>query len=214
MLLLKLCAIAVLLSFSYQIIEKVLGLISKSQVRYTIYYWGAAMIAGSVLWSDSYTFGMPHQVMRVLPLFLVILAVNLIISRSSGYNPVGTYNKVNFVLCFPIFEEIAFRGLVLPILAQHPGLGQLHATGIIDVSGAILLTAFLFAVSHLQYYRLNRESIRFMLFALSGGIFFGLFAQVTESLLLTIPLHIAFNGSAVWYQKKSHSSSTEPAPLP
>lgn len=214
MLLLKLCAIAILLSFSYQIIERILGLIAKTQMRYTIYYWGAAMIGVSILWRGSYTFGVPHQVMRALPLFIVILAVNLIISRSSGYNPVGTYNTVNFVLAFPIFEEIAFRGLVLPILAQHPGLGQLHATGIIDVSGAILLTAFLFAVSHLQYYRLNRESVRFMLFALSGGIFFGLFAQVTESLVLTIVLHIAFNGSAVWVQKKSHSSSTEPAPLP
>ncbi|MEK4854095.1 CPBP family intramembrane glutamic endopeptidase [Paenibacillus sp. FSL H7-0756] len=214
MLLLKLCAIAVLLSFSYRIIERIIGLISKAQMRYTIYYWGAAMIGGSLLWSNGYTFNAPQDVMRVLPLFLIILLVNLIISRSSGYNPAGTYNTVNFVLCFPIFEEIAFRGLVLPILAQHPGLGQLHATGIIDISGAILLTAFLFAVSHLQYYRLNRESVRFMLFALSGGIFFGLFAQVTESLLLTVPLHIAFNTSAVWVQKKSHSSSTEPAPLP
>ncbi|WP_340021948.1 CPBP family intramembrane glutamic endopeptidase [Paenibacillus sp. FSL K6-1096] len=214
MLLMKLCAIAVLLSFSYRIFERILGLISKTQVRYTIYYWGAAMIGASILWRGSYTFGVPHQVMRVLPLFLIILLVNLIISRSSGYNPVGTFNTVNFVLAFPIFEEIAFRGLVLPILAQHPVLGPLHATGIIDVSGAILLSAFLFAVSHLQYYRLNRESVRFMLFALSGGIFFGLLAQVTESLVLTLALHIAFNGSAVWYQKKSHSSSTEPAPLP
>ena len=214
MLLVKLCAIAVLLSFSYRIIERILGLVAKAQVRYTIYYWGVAMIGASILWKGSYTFGVPQQVMRVLPLFFIILFVNLIISRSSGYNPVGTYNTVNFVLCFPIFEEIAFRGLILPILAQHPVLGPLHATRIIDVSGAILFTAFLFAVSHLQYYQLNRESIRFMLFALSAGISFGLIAQVTESLLLTIPLHIAFNGSAVWYQKKSHSSSTEPAPLP
>ncbi|MFC6652741.1 CPBP family intramembrane glutamic endopeptidase [Paenibacillus rhizoplanae] len=201
MLLLKLCVIAVLLSFSYRIFERVLGVISKLQERYTIYYWGAAMIGGSLLWSNSYTFNAPQDVMRVLPLFLIILLVNLIISRSSGYNPVGTYNTVNFVLCFPIFEEIAFRGLVLPILAQHPGLGQLHSNSLIDVSGAILLTAFLFAVSHLQYYKLNRESVRFMLFAFSGGIFFGLIAQVTGSILLTIPLHIAFNGSAVLYAR-------------
>ncbi|MEK3834040.1 CPBP family intramembrane glutamic endopeptidase [Paenibacillus sp. FSL R7-0128] len=205
MLLLGSCVIAVLLSFSYRIFERILGVISKPQERYTIYYWGAAMIGGSVLWSNSYTFSATQHVMRVLPLFLIILLVNLIISRSSGYNPVGTYNTVNFVLCFPIFEEIAFRGLILPILARHPVLGQLHSTSIIDVSGAILLTSLLFAVSHLQYYKLNRESVRFMLFAFSGGIFFGLFAQVTESLLLTIPLHIAFNGSAVWYARASVS---------
>lgn len=205
MLLLESCVIAVLLSFSYRIFEGILGVISKPQARFTIYYWGAAMIGGSLLWSNSYTFNTPQDVMKVLPLFLIILLVNLIISRSSGYNPAGTYNTVNFVLCFPIFEEIAFRGLVLPILAQHPGLGQLHSNSLIDVSGAILLTAFLFAVSHLQYYKLNRESIRFMVFALSGGIFFGLFAQVTESLLLTIPLHIAFNGSAVLYARASAS---------
>lgn len=205
MLLLGSCVIAVLLSFSYRIFERILGVISKPQERYTIYYWGAAMIGGSVLWSNSYTFSATQHVMRVLPLFLIILLVNLIISRSSGYNPVGTYNTVNFVLCFPIFEEIAFRGLILPILARHPVLGQLHSTSIIDVSGAILLTSLLFAVSHLQYYRLNRESVRFMLFAFSAGIFFGLIAQVTGSIMLTIPLHIAFNGSAVLYARASAS---------
>ncbi|AIQ39870.1 CPBP family intramembrane glutamic endopeptidase [Paenibacillus sp. FSL R7-0297] len=201
MLLLESFAIAMLLSFSYKIFEGILGVVSKQQARFTIYYWGAAMIGVSVLWNNSYTFNAPQQVMKVLPLFLVILLVNLIISRTSGYSPAGTYNTINFVLAFPVFEEIAFRGLILPVLARHPALGQLHSNSIIDISWAILLTSLLFAVSHLQYYRLNRESVRFMLFAFTGGIFFGLFAQVTGSLLLTIPLHIAFNGSAVLYAR-------------
>jgi membrane protease YdiL (CAAX protease family) len=199
MLLLESCAIAVLLSFSYKIFEEILGFVRKKQLRYTVYYWGVSMIGVSMLWKGSYVFNTPQNTRQVLPLFLLILVVNLFISRSSGYSPEGTYHKVNFILGFPILEEIAFRGLVLPILARHPALGQLHSNSIIDLSWAVLLTSLLFAVSHLQYYRLDRQSIRFMLFAFSAGIFFGLIAQVTGSVLLTIPLHIAFNGSAVWY---------------
>lgn len=199
MLLLESCVIALLLSFSYKIIERILRVVSKQQERFAVYYWGAAMVGVSVLWHPSYTFNIPQNMTRVLPLFFVILLVNLLISRSSGYSPVGTSHTINFLLVSPIVEEIAFRGLVLPILARHPVLGQLHSNSILDISWAILLTSLLFAVSHLQYYRLNRQSIRFMLFAFSGGIFFGLIAQVTGSILLTIPLHIAFNGSAVLY---------------
>ncbi|OMD37274.1 hypothetical protein [Paenibacillus borealis] len=51
----------------------------------------------------------------------------------------------------------------------------------------------------MQYYKLNSQSIRFMIFAFAGGLFFGLIAQVTESIALTVPLHIAFNGSAAFY---------------
>lgn len=199
MLLLESCAMAVLLSFSYKIIERILGAVTKQQERFAVYYWGVILIGVSIIWKNSYTFSTPQNVTRVLPLLLVILAVNLIISRSSGYSPEGIYNTINFILAFPILEEIAFRGLVLPILARHPSIGQLHSNSVIDLSGAVILTALLFAVSHLQYYRLNRQSIRFMLFAFSGGIFFGLIAQITGSILLSIPLHIAFNSSAVWY---------------
>lgn len=209
MLLLESCVIALLLSFSYKIIERILRVVSKQQERFAVYYWGVAMIGVSVLWKNSYTFGTMQNVKTVLPLFLVSLLVSLMISRSSGYSPVGTSHTINFLLASPIVEEIAFRGLVLPILGRHPALGQLHSNSILDFSWAILLTSLLFAVSHLQYYRLNRQSIRFMLFAFSGGIFFGLIAQVTGSILLTIPLHIAFNGSAVLYVRASASKNLQ-----
>lgn len=207
--LLESCAVAILLSFSFNLFEGMLRLVHKQQVRFAIYYWGAAIIALSFLWTNSYTFSLPSNVTMVFPLFLVILLVNLFISRSSGYSPQGSFNNINFFLAFPILEEIAFRGLVLPILARHPALGQLHSNSIIDLSWAVILTSLLFAVSHLQYYKLNRESIRFMVFAFSGGIFFGSIAQVTGSVLLTIPLHIAFNASAVLYAKAKTRQNPE-----
>ncbi|KHL94493.1 hypothetical protein QW71_17555 [Paenibacillus sp. IHB B 3415] len=52
MLLLESCVIALLLSFSYKIIERILRVVSKQQERYTIYYWGAAMVGVSVLWKS------------------------------------------------------------------------------------------------------------------------------------------------------------------
>ncbi|MHA6530982.1 CPBP family glutamic-type intramembrane protease [Paenibacillus sp. BAC0078] len=55
---------------------------------------------------------------------------------------------MNFVLVFPIMEEIAFRGLVLPVLARHNVLEQgLQVFYIFSVSFAVIITAFLFAVA-------------------------------------------------------------------
>lgn len=195
---------AVLISFSFKIVEWITGLFDKRFLRYTIYTWGILLIAASLFIKENYVFHLPRNILTVLPLCLIILLINLLISRQSGYSPVGLFNCINFVITYPVFEEIAFRGLILPILVRHQSLGERFAlelgNGLFPkLSLAVIITAVLFAVSHLQYYKLNAESIRFMLFAVSGGLFFGVIAQATESILLTIPLHMAFNASAALY---------------
>lgn len=195
---------AVLISFLFKIVEWITGLFDKRFLRYTIYYWGILLIAASLLIKKNYVFHLPRNILTVLPLCLIILFINLLISRRSGYSPAGLFNRINFVITYPVFEEIAFRGLILPILVRHQSLGEKFTlelgNGLFPkLSLAVIITAVLFAVSHLQYYKLNAESIRFMLFAVSGGLFFGVIAQATESIILTTPLHMAFNGSAALY---------------
>ncbi|CAH1208697.1 hypothetical protein PAECIP111892_03161 [Paenibacillus auburnensis] len=195
---------AVLISFSFKIVEWITGLFDKRFMRYTIYIWGFLLIAASLFIKENYVFHLPRNILTVLPLCLVILPINLLISRRSGYSPIGLFNRINFVITYPVFEEISFRGLILPILVRHQSLGEKFTlelgNGLFpNLSLAVIITAVLFAVSHLQYYKLNAESTRFMLFAVSGGLFFGVIAQATESILLTILLHIAFNGSAALY---------------
>ncbi|WP_342481929.1 CPBP family intramembrane glutamic endopeptidase [Paenibacillus sp. FSL L8-0340] len=191
--------IAILLSFSFRIVQRVVGLIYKQHLRFSVYYWGIMVIIASLLIKNTYVYSFPKNLSTVLPLFFIILIVNCLISRSSGYSPAGRFDRFNFVIIYPVLEEIAFRGLAQPVLTRHHSLGQIHHTPVIELSFAVVITAALFAVSHLQYYKLNSQSIRFMIFAFAGGLFFGLITQMTESIMLTIPLHIAFNGSAAFY---------------
>ncbi|CAM4514772.1 CPBP family intramembrane glutamic endopeptidase [Paenibacillus typhae] len=195
---------AVLIAFSFKIIEQLIGLFSKHHIRFAVYYWGALLIAASLVSKGNYVYSLPHDFLAVLPLCLLILLINGLVARRSGYSPAGRFNTFNFIIAYPVLEEIAFRGLALPVLARHESFGALSGLElgydlIPQLSLAVIITAVLFAVSHLQYYRLNAESIRFMAFALSGGLFFGLVAQATESILLTILMHISFNASAALY---------------
>ncbi|WP_162848413.1 CPBP family intramembrane glutamic endopeptidase [Paenibacillus nanensis] len=66
----------------------------------------------------------------------------------------------------------------------------------------VLITAVLFAICHLQYYRLSTQSIRFMIFAFLGGILLGAMAEMTESILFSVILHLVFNISAVYVAKR------------
>ncbi|MBY0012199.1 CPBP family intramembrane glutamic endopeptidase [Paenibacillus typhae] len=195
---------AVLIAFSFKIIEQLIGLFSKHHIRFAVYYWGVLLVAVSLFIKDNYVYSLPHDFLAVLPLCLLIQLINGLIAKHSGYSPRGRFNTINFIITYPVLEEIAFRGLALPVLTRHESFGVISGLelgyGLIPrLSLAVIITAVLFAVSHLQYYRLNAESIRFMAFALSGGLFFGLVAQATESILLTIFMHISFNASAALY---------------
>lgn len=192
-------------AFSFKIIEVILHKINKRIDKYTVYIWGILLFLVSYFSKDTFVFQLPQKVSTVILLFFEVLIINCLISRGSGYSPQGLYMKLNFMITFPIFEEIAFRGIILSRLTQLEFLNSwVNVLGIFSATPAILISAFLFAVAHLQYYRLNKASIRYMGFAMFGGIFFGIIATVSESILLTIPLHMAFNCTAVYYDKRAN----------
>lgn len=119
----------VLIAFSFKIVELLIGLFSKHHIRFAVYYWGALLIALSLFIKDNYVYSLPHDFLAVLPLCLIIQLTNGLIARRSGYSPQGRFNTINFVITYPILEEIAFRGLALPVLARHDSFGALSGTG-------------------------------------------------------------------------------------
>lgn len=133
MLLLESCVIALLLSFSYKIIERILRVVSKQQERFAVYYWGVAMIGVSVLWKNSYTFGTMQNVKTVLPLFLVSLLGSLLISRSSGYSPLGTSHTINFLLAPPSWRRSLSGGWYCQSLRAIP-----HSVSFTPIPSSIL----------------------------------------------------------------------------
>ena len=70
---------------------------------------------------------------------------------------------------YPIFEEVIFRGMIIPILNNAFSIFSNFEIAYIPVTLPILISSFLFAVSHLQYYKFNQTSIKFMLFAFLGN---------------------------------------------
>lgn len=199
--------IAVLLAFSYKIIDVTIRLIIGKTIyqkieNEVIYIWGILLTGCIYFYEDNYVFHLPDLYGSVSLLIFSTVIVNLFISRYSGYQPIGKKRILNFVIFYPIIEEIIFRGMIIPILNKSLPLNSYFEIFHLPITIPILISAFLFAVSHLQYYRLNRTSINFMIFAFFGGIIFGMISHYTSSIIFSILLHIEFNLLSVYYSKR------------
>ncbi len=199
--------LAVLLAFSYKIVDVTVGIII-GKIRYRkieneiIYIWGTILTIISYFYVDNYVFRLPIHYESIVVLILIALITNIVISRYSGYNPIGKKNILNFVIMYPIFEEVIFRGMIIPILNNAFPILSNFEIAYIPVTLPILISSFLFAVSHLQYYKFNQTTIKFMLFAFLGGIIYGMITDSTLSIVFPILLHIEFNFLSVYYAKK------------
>ncbi|EPY7709106.1 CPBP family intramembrane glutamic endopeptidase [Bacillus pacificus] len=199
--------LAVLLAFSYKIVDVTVGIIiGKTLYRKIeneiIYIWGTILTIISYFYVDNYVFRLPIHYESIVVLILIALITNIVILRYSGYNPIGKKNILNFVIMYPIFEEVIFRGMIIPILNNAFPILSNFEIAYIPVTLPILISSFLFAVSHLQYYKFNQTTIKFMLFAFLGGIIYGMITDSTLSIVFPILLHIEFNFLSVYYAKK------------
>lgn len=200
--------LAVLLAFSYKIVDITVGfLIGRTMYRKIekeiIYIWGILLTVSIYFFEDNYVFRLPIHYKQIVLLILIVAITNIFISRYSGYKPRGKKNILNFVIMYPIFEEVLFRGLILPIINNSFPTYSLIEIFYTPVTVPILISSFLFAIAHLQYYSFNKSSIKFMLFAFSGGIIFGIITDYSLSIVFSIFLHVEFNFFAAYYSKKS-----------
>ncbi|NJO85895.1 MAG: CPBP family intramembrane metalloprotease [Synechococcaceae cyanobacterium RM1_1_27] len=93
--------------------------------------------------------------------------------QSQGWGPRFIFFLV-VSICAPVFEEILFRGFVLPSLSQR-----------IPMTGAVLSTAVLFAAAHL--------SLSDLLPLTALGLVLGVIYSRTRNLLAPILLHSLWN---------------------
>ena len=126
--------------------------------------------------------------LTIVPFVLLIsLIMNSLIDNQNGSNPLleivlNNNNYLSFILLFitttllaPLFEEIIFRGILLPTLARDFGI----------ILG-IIVSAFIFALAHLS---LGEMPPLFVL-----GIGLGVTRIASGSLLSSVIMHSFWNG--------------------
>ena len=126
--------------------------------------------------------------LTIVPFVLLTsLIMNSLIENQNGSNPLleivlNTNNYLSFILLFltttllaPLFEEIIFRGILLPTISRDFGI----------ILG-IIVSAFIFALAHLS---LGEMPPLFVL-----GIGLGITRIVSGSLLSSVTMHSLWNG--------------------
>jgi|SRR4051812_12264088 len=146
-------------------------------------------------WRDDLGFRWPSwpQAALWLGLFVLLFLAEEIAARTWGiaqaqpwgtrYTPAEAAVRVfAMVVLSPFAEELLFRGLLFGILSQT-ALGP---------SGAIFVTAFLFALLHGQYFNAA------MVLVLADALFFGAARCFTGSMLLPLLCHSLGNAYAAY----------------
>ncbi len=136
---------------------------------------------------DSFLKGFEGFLM-IIPFVLVAsLIINLLVENQNGSNPLleivlNNNNYISFILLFltttflaPLFEEVVFRGVLLPILSREFGI----------VLG-ITISAFIFALAHL--------SISEMIPLFILGIGLGTTRLISGRLSSSVFMHSLWNG--------------------
>ncbi len=126
--------------------------------------------------------------LTIVPFVLLIsLIMNSLIESQNGSNPLleivlNNNNYLSFIILFvtttllaPLFEEIIFRGILLPTLSRDFG-----------ITLGIIVSAFIFALAHLS---LGEMPPLFVL-----GIGLGITRIASGSLLSSIIMHSLWNG--------------------
>jgi membrane protease YdiL (CAAX protease family) len=125
--------------------------------------------------------------------FAVLVALEALLEPLLGFRPArpweGDYHTAELlvrlagiVLVAPIAEELIFRGAVFSRLARAE----------LGASGAIAVTAAIFAMLHLQY------GSGAMALILVDGLFYGLARAKTGSVLVPLVCHMIGNSYAAW----------------
>ena len=126
--------------------------------------------------------------LTIVPFVLLVsLIMNSLVDNQNGSNPLleivlNNNNYLSFILLFitttlfaPLFEEIIFRGILLPTLSRDFGI----------ILG-IIVSAFIFALAHLSLGEMPP------LFVLGVGL--GITRIASGSLLSSVTMHSLWNG--------------------
>jgi membrane protease YdiL (CAAX protease family) len=96
---------------------------------------------------------------------------------------------VKLALIYPILEEIVFRGGIQSFLMERSSLSKKT----FSISGANLITSFLFAAAHLLHQSPLWASLVFF-----PSLIFGWAREKYDSIVPSIVLHSFYNAGFVW----------------
>lgn len=188
--------ICIILSFSYIGILTIIKLFVKNySTRNYVYIWSAVVTIIAFIYPHSYLreFAFDNVVNTdFAQTFLIIAIVGILLSRFSGYQFSDKRSNFEFSIMYPVFEEILFRGTILPILIS---------CSFIYKDLACIICGMLFGIQHFQYFGLKTSTVKKVLIATIGGYFFARLTVQTQLLLPAVLLHFIFNTSALLFTK-------------
>lgn len=180
-----------LLTFSFRLMET---LLQKKHKKYTVYLWGAFVFLLTLIAKDNYVFQLPKNLEAIgIPFFIFSITAVLLTSLSS-LRPQSTYDRIAFAIAYPVFEEMAFRGLLLANLSQYSMLTTaIPVPFFMNMNLAIVISAAVFAL-HLQFYKACWRYPGMIAASFFYGLILGFFAEATQSVLLPLLIHLISNG--------------------
>lgn len=192
----------VIIIFSYKQLENIFKKFFNKSINYQLweskgyYAWGLILlIIYLVVNPIDYIVKVPVNnkwgIMAILyvgisTIFTCIYNINIYYPRKSN-----KFRCFHYGVMQPIFEEVAFRGLILPMTVYI--LGD-HAEAI------ILLNGIIFMAFHLNYWSFNKENVSMFFSFLIIGVYFSYIALITQSIIYPILCHIIINGGNTLYR--------------
>ena len=136
---------------------------------------------------------LPATLLRWVAVFVVLVLVEELVGPLLGSPPVepwgtryGLLERIvrvaGMIVAAPVAEELMFRGLLFSRLSRTR----------LGVAGAVVATAALFAVLHVQY------GFPELGFILVDGVFFGVARAATGSVLVPLACHVLGNAYAAF----------------
>ncbi|MCQ1531287.1 CPBP family intramembrane glutamic endopeptidase [Lutispora saccharofermentans] len=198
------------LTFFLTLVMRILGYLYKLEIsipeviRYNAsYVWLALIVIIGVLGGKSFNIALPSTALDIglKGWFYILLVFSLFCIYSSYDIPKTSEQFIKFSIIFPIGEEILFRGIIQSLTTN---LLKLHNRYIIlPLFGSIpivaCISAICFGITHFQYhnFKINKLSLKQVLFAFVFGIFAGNIVEVTGSILYPVLFHIAGNTGTI-----------------
>jgi membrane protease YdiL (CAAX protease family) len=161
------------------------------------FLWGGILLVTCfILRQSEYVFKLPinHQVGIQIIILVIIGTIHNGYRNKKTYYPSKSNMKkcLNYSIFQPIFEEIAFRGLLLPVTINL-------FSGVLSSSWIISLNAIAFTLFHRNYWGFCKEHINNYYGFFFVGLMLTYTAYENQSIVYAIVAHILINGTNTLY---------------
>ena len=209
------------LTFLLSLISQLLKLLEnrisslKGISRYSYLVWFTGILVFGFLRGDEFNLSLPIYSANIglveIVIMLAIIRLFAIYSEYTIHSSIKPF--IIFTIVFPIGEEILFRGIVQSLILnnQYWGIEKMVVPGFGNIQIAVFISAFCFGITHVQYndFKVNRKTVKQVLFAFVFGLYAGKMVVRTESILYPLLLHSFANLSVQLYGLSKNKSQVK-----